>query len=383
MASKRSFGGIRKLPSGNYQAYYTGPDTSRHVAPMTFSAKVDAEGWLASERRRIEDDPAGWQPPKLRVEAALRRRQREAARTFGRYATEWLADRPLAPRTRHEYEALLRRHVLPTFGEVPLTDIDRAAIRDWYRGTSIGAPHQRKHAYDLLRAILNTAVDDELITQNPAKIRGASAVKRTGSTEPATLDQLAVIVDATPPQYRLMVMLATWCALRRGELAELRRSDIDVRNGVVKVRRAASFVPGKTIVKGPKTEAGSRDVAIPEHLMPLVREHLLQYTEPGPDGLLFPSPRGQVLRDATLGRWFYPARQAAGRPDLRFHDLRHTGAVYAAQAGATIAELMLRLGHTTPAAAMRYQHAAAERDHQIAQRMSAIALAHAASDTPT
>ena len=63
----------------------------------------------------------------------------------------------------------------------------------------------------------------------------------------------------------------------------------------------------------------------------------------------------------------------AGRPDLRFHDLRHTGAVLAAQTGATLAELMGRLGHSTPGAAMRYQHAAADRDKAIAEALSRLA----------
>ena len=112
----------------------------------------------------------------------------------------------------------------------------------------------------------------------------------------------------------------------------------------------------------------------------MVREHLLVHTQPGANGLLFPAQRGQHLRDAALGRWYYPAREAAGRPDLRFHDLRHTGAVLAAQSGATIAELMHRLGHTTPAAAMRYQHASAERDRQIAHRMSAMYREHAGGE---
>jgi integrase len=69
---------------------------------------------------------------------------------------------------------------------------------------------------------------------------------------------------------------------------------------------------------------------------------------------------------------YYPARQAAGRPDLRFHDLRHTGAVLAASTGATLAELMARLGHSTPSAAMKYQHAAADRDRVIADALSAL-----------
>jgi integrase len=290
------------------------------------------------------------------------------------FAEDWLEHRDLADRTRYGYRDLLDRYILPSFADTPLTKIDRSAVQVWHRQTAPGKPHRRKQAYDLFRAIMNTALDDELISVNPVRIRSAGSVKRTGKTEPATLEELRTLVAASPERYQLMVLLAAWCALRRGELAELRRSDVDAERGVLKIRRSVVFVPGRgPVVKGPKTAAGSRDVAIPPNLLPIVRKHLLEHTQPGAAGLLFPSPRGQALRDSTVGRWYYPAREAAGRPDLRFHDLRHTGAVYAAQVGATIAELMHRLGHTTPAAAMRYQHAAEERDRELARRMSAMA----------
>ncbi len=68
-------------------------------------------------------------------------------------------------------------------------------------------------------------------------------------------------------------------------------------------------------------------------------------------------------------------RRAAGRPDLRFHDLRHTGATMAAASGATLADLMHRLGHSTPQAAMIYQHATADRDAAIAAALSEFATA--------
>lgn len=91
----------------------------------------------------------------------------------------------------------------------------------------------------------------------------------------------------------------------------------------------------------------------------------------GRDALLFPAADGTShLAPSTLYRVFYPARKAAGRPDLRWHDLRHTGAVLAAQTGATLAELMGRLGHSTPQAALRYQHAAKGRDAEIARKLS-------------
>jgi len=78
------------------------------------------------------------------------------------------------------------------------------------------------------------------------------------------------------------------------------------------------------------------------------------------------------MHPRTFGKRFDAARAAAGRPDLHFHDLRHTGAVLAAQTGATLAELMARLGHSTPGAAMRYQHAAAGRDKAIAEALSRL-----------
>ena len=131
---------------------------------------------------------------------------------------------------------------------------------------------------------------------------------------------------------------------------------------------------GKVIVDTLKSDAGIRDVAIPPHLVPMLREHLSSGITDGRDGLLFPAADGvSTLASSTLYRNFYRAREAARRPDLRFHDLRHTGAVLAAQTGATVAELMGRLGHSTPQAALRYQHAAQGRDAQIAAALSRIA----------
>src|SRR5262249_41197181 len=132
-------------------------------------------------------------------------------------------------------------------------------------------------------------------------------------------------------------------------------------------------VTGSHLVKGPKSEAGKRDVAIPPHLMPVVTAHLAEHTGPGPKALLFPAAGGEHMAPSALYRVFYPARQAAGRPDLRFHDLRHTGATWLAQHGAALPELMARMGQSTPGAAMRYLHAASGRDQALASALSDFA----------
>jgi integrase len=211
-----------------------------------------------------------------------------------------------------------------------------------------------------------------MIVANPCRVRGGGQSKRVKRIKPASLAELETLVAAMPERYRLKALLASWCGLRFGELAELRRSDVNVKTGVVHVRRGMVRTTDGRQVKGPKSDAGRRDVTIPPHLLPAVKDHLKRHAQVGAQGLLFPAGHGGHLVPSTLYRVFYPARDA-GRPDLRFHDLRHTGATLAAATGATLAELMARLGHSTPGAAMRYQHASADRDRVIAEALSKLA----------
>lgn len=366
-ANHRGFGHLRKLPSKRWQASYAGPDGGRHKAPQTFHAKGDAEAFLALEHSLIS---AGtWTSPASRAQAA-----RDPQNTFGAYAERWLRNRDLKPRTGEHYRSLLDRQILPTLNDVAIKAVTPELVGNWYADLDKSRPTLRAHAYGLLRTILGSAVTDRRIEANPCHIRGAGAARRVHKTQPATLAELQALVTAMPERYRLMVLLASWCALRFGELVELRRQDIDLTKAVIRVRRGAVRAGGKVIVGTPKSDAGIRDVAIPPHLLPLIRGHLGASITGGREGLLFPAADGNsTLAPSTLYRTFYRAREAAGRPDLRFHDLRHTGAVLAASTGATLAELMARLGHSTPAAAMRYQHAAQGRDAQIAAALSALA----------
>jgi integrase len=382
MTKRRSFGQLRKLPSRRWQAFYTGPDTAIHNAPSTFDTKMDAEGWLVDERRIIAS--GGWAPPSQRALLASK------SPTLADYATPWLADRTLKPRTREHYQSLLDRQILPRLGDKPLRALTPVIIRSWHAELGIKTPTLRAHAYGLLRTILTTAVHDGLIPANPCHVRGGGSSKRVHKIKPLTLAELEVLVANMPKKQRLLVLLAAWCGLRFGELTELRRSDLDLKNGRIKIRRAVVHVNGRAIVGTPKSDAGIRDVAIPPHLLPVVKSHIAAHTDFGRDGLLFPASGGGHLMPSSLygraptktraGWGFYHARAAAKRPDLRFHDLRHTGAVLAAQTGATLAELMARLGHSTQGATLRYQHAAKDRDMEIARRLSAMVGSTPTSD---
>jgi integrase len=366
---RRSFGRIEQRGS-RCRAAYVGPDKVVYNAPGTFATRGQAEGWLATVQREI--DLGTWESPKVvEVQEAV---ETAKGTTFKEYATTWLAQRTLKPRTRDEYQRLLDDRVLPTFGSLPVAAITPFKVKEWHTAMGPGTPTRRAHAYALLRTILGEAVQDGLLPANPCHIRGAGKSKRVKMIKPATLAELEAITEAMPERYRLMVLLAAWCGLRFGELTELRRPDVDLANETLHIRRGVVRVDGEFVVGPPKSDAGIRDVAIPPHLVPVVRKHLADNITGGRNGLLFPAADGvSHMAPSTLQTVWYPARAAAGRPDLRFHDLRHTGAVLAASTGATLAELMARLGHSTVDAAMRYQHASKDRDKVIAAALSALA----------
>lgn len=178
-----------------------------------------------------------------------------------------------ASRTRSHYRALLDNQ-LKTWNDVPVKDIRPEAVRDWHAALSKGTPTTRAHAYGLLRAILATAVSDSLLPVNPCHIRGAGTSKRVKRIRPATLEEIEALVTAMPERLKVMTLLAAWCGLRFGELVELRRKDVDLRAGKIRVRRGAVRADGAVIIDTPKSDAGVRDVAIPPHLVPAVTSHL-------------------------------------------------------------------------------------------------------------
>lgn len=187
MTLRRGFGSIRKLPSGRFQAHYTGPDTARHNAPHTFETRMDAEGWLYDQRGKVAGDD--WEPPAIR--------KRERAATFSDYATAWLEMREVKPTTRQLYESLLRVHVTPTFGDMALAAITPLLVKQWYSKLDTG-PMAKANAYGLLRTILGDAVDKDVISKNPARIKGAGAKRRHRELRVLTIDEFERIVTAVP-----------------------------------------------------------------------------------------------------------------------------------------------------------------------------------------
>jgi integrase len=253
-------------------------------------------------------------------------------------------------RTIEVYRSLLRRHIVPGLGDVMVNGLTAERVRAWrHRLLRAGASATTTAKADrLLRAVMATAMDDELVRRNPCRIKGAS-VEPTPERPVATMEGVWRLVDRMPDQFRALVLLATFASLRWGEVTALRRRHLDLGRRVVRV------------------------VALPPKIIPELARHVAAYAEPGADGLVFVTEKGRPLRRSNFDKsvpW-HKVVADVGLPGLRFHDLRHTGNTLAAPYAST-RELMARMGHSSTRAALIYQHATADRDRAIADALDAL-----------
>lgn len=362
--------------------------TSAGEARYDVSWRVDGREVSRTFRRRSDADAFVRQlySEELRGVVVDPRNGRESLED---YAKRWLSTRlvrgrPLAGMTLTRYRSLLRHHLTP-LTRSELRHITPDAVGTWHSAlvSTAGADTAAK-AYRLLRAILNSATDEDLIARNPCRIKGAGQER---PDERPMLDTSTVLrlADAIDHRYRALILLAGFGGLRTGECLGLERRDIDVLHGRVEVKRQAQELPTRgRMVSRPKSEAGRRPVALPEMVTDALVVHMAAYTGAAPDAVVFLGPGGEPLRRATLSAAWRRATAAAGLgAGVHVHDLRHHGATLMARMpGVTTAELMARLGHSSPRAALIYQHATEDRDRAIAGFLDDQARA-AAARAPT
>jgi integrase len=356
---RRRFGRVRQLASGRWQARYSGPDGQLRTAPTTFGRRGEAERFLSEAETDIARgdwfDPLAGRMP------------------LGQYGLRWIEERDLSVRTAELYRGLLKNHITPEIGQLTLADLAPPTIRRWRRllrdhGVSEGVIAK---AYRLLHAVLSTAVEDGSIRANPCNIKGAS--QHNADERPvATLEQVFALAVAIQSRYRLVVLLATFTSLRYGEIMGLRRRDFALRDRKVKIDRAHIQPDTGPMFDGePKANSG-RTVSLPAFLVPEVEAHLAEFVEPEPDAYIFLGPKGARPARSNFHTIWNKARHQAGVPHLHLHDLRHTGNTLAAETGATLRELMDRMGHRSTRAALIYLHARDQRDRAIADGLDTI-----------
>ncbi len=371
---RKGFGTVERLPSGRYRVRWRDPDGERVTATQTFARVADARGYLAT------------------VEADILRRTYRAPKrvdeSLSTYGWRWVTTRSgLKESTRHQYGIDFRLHIEPSLGDRLLDRIEPDTVRRWHATLGADLRAQRlssgtdgtatvARAYRLLRAILQTAVDDELLLRNPCRLAGAGD-SRSVERPVLGIPEIAALAEAVPEHYRAFVVLAGFSGLRAGELAALRLGDLELRRGAATVRVSRRFyrVAGRLTVDTPKSERGARIIPLPAFVATELRRHLKEFRpDAGRDDLVFTTASGRDVLDG-YGQVVRRALDRIGRPDARAHDLRHSAMTSAAEHGATLATLMHMAGHSTPAAAQRYQHATLEHSRRVATAIDASAAA--------
>lgn len=287
---------------------------------------------------------------------------------FGDFSTRWLEQRDLRPRTRDTYASQLV-HITAEFESVELRKITPAMVRAWHGRLSQSGRHPNTVAkiYRLFRTMMDTAVDDGLIRTNPVHIKGAASERSTERPE-LGWDDVQRIAEVIEPRFHALVWLGASSGLRFGELTGLTRRHLDLASRTVRVDQALSFIRGKGPTLGsPKSAAAHRTVTIPQRVADAVSEHLDLFVDEDPDALIFTSVKASPLLNRYFAPYWKRALKAAELAETtRFHDLRHLAGTSAATAGASLREVMARMGHASADASLRYLKAPERRDGEIA-----------------
>jgi integrase len=324
-------GSIRKRPSGAWRARYRDPAGREHA--RHFRRRIDAERWLAAvETAKHRGE---WIDPAL------------ARITVGDWSTRWLQGQSqLKPLTRERYRNILRVQILPEWEKHRLCTITHADVVAWVAkltadGYAAATVRQIHRVFSLM---LDLAVRDGRLPRNPAT---GVRLPRAEKGEPVFLTHTQVEQLARGcPGYELFVRVLAYTGMRWGEATAVRVRRVDLMRRRIEVVHTAIELNGEMTYGSPKTHQ-RRSVPIPRSLVDELARHV---AGKDPEGLVFTTLRGEVMRNHNFrSRVFKPAAEAIGVPGLTPHDLRHTAASLAVQAGANVKAVQRMLGHASAA----------------------------------
>jgi len=281
--------------------------------------------------------------------------------TFARWVDEWRGTTvDLRSSTRARYERDLRLHILPRFGQAQLAQIRPRHVRVWLAemsasGIPVSAIRRRFSAF---RKIMGDAVAMETIAGSPCRGVTPPAEERL-DIRVLSAAEVAELAAAMPKWCATWVWVAAFTGLRWSEMIGLRRCDIDLLRRASTVRRQIIEVGSRFEGFGElKKNAAKRTIDLPAFLCEMLETQLEDRAQPGLEGLVFVNTRGNPphLSSFTSQTW-RTARDKVGRPDLRWHDLRHTAVALAIANGAHPKAIQERMGHASITITLdRYGH---------------------------
>lgn len=301
--------------------------------------------------------------------------------TLGEYLLWWLEQhgkaKKLALKTLESYEYLIKKHLIPELGTIPLAKLQPIHIHNFIiKENEIVSSRTTAYALTILRQAMKHAMKKwKLISSNPAECIDIPKYKHV-KYKVLSADEVQILLNNAEnhPDYKL-IYTALYTGMRRGELLALRWEDIDFDNKIIRVERATQRIVGKGyITKEPKTEAGKRIIDIPKSLLLLLKQMSQD------NDLVFCLQDGRQLDPSNLSRRFHRLAVKCNFPDVRFHDLRHTHASLLLANGEQLHVVQQRLGHEKPSTtADIYGHVIPGQQQAAAKRFDSLLAGRTAS----
>jgi integrase len=295
---------------------------------------------------------------------------------------QWEAAGDITARTAQRYHQLVENQIVPHLGATTIQKLSRLDIEAWHtalRGTGL-APRTIGHAHRVLAKALGDAESDNIIVRNVCKLRKAPKVPETEQV--IVKDIPALLIKIAGARLYPMAILGLFAGMRLGEVLAVRDGRLDLDRGVVSVREALEETQANGIVfKAPKSDAGRRDITLPDIAIEALRDHRRQLLERRmklgagklpEDALLFANIEGLPLRPSTVSSDWGTLAARIGMPEITFHGLRHTHASQLISASVDIVTISKRLGHAKPSVTLAiYAHMFTTDDRKAAAAINA------------
>ena len=373
MAKKRANGegNIRKRKDGRWEGRYTAghdPVTGKNVLGKTQAEVKEKLARALAEAGQVDFTKAGQY-------------------TVGTWMDTWfenVARIKVRPSSHQTYKGYIDNHIKPNIGKIPLEKLTTMDLQKFYRKLLTKGRVERveskeqpkglsaktiRNINQVISSAMDLAVAQKIILTNPSNACELPKVEhKEMQTIPA--EQLQAFLDearATGVYEMYYIELAT--GLRRGELLGLKWTDIDWKNGVIKVRRQVARVDGQIVEAPLKTKNSYRAVSISPQAIEVLREQKRKTN----DQYVFPSPNGGPISPDSVNNMLKRVLERAGIPTIRFHDLRHTFATIALQNGVDIKTVSGMLGHFSAGFTLdTYAHVTTSAQKEAAETMGNV-----------
>lgn len=348
---------VKQRPDGRWRARYR--DEAGHEHARHFARRIDGQRWLDEVTAAVVTgqyvDP------------------RAGRETVQQYAERWRKVQDHRPGTAALYERVLRLHVYPVLGDLPLRAVRHSHVRAFVSGLSrTMQPNTARQVHAVTRTIFRSAVADKLIPSTPFEKIPLPKVQRREVRPPAP-GEVHHLVDQAPERLRALVLLAALSGLRSGEMLGLTVDRIDFLRRDLRVDRQLVYVSGRPPFFGPpKTPESYRTVPVPKLVTDALAAHLAAFPA-GPDRLVFQADKGgPILRTTLNGRWRQTVKRAGLGDGVHLHHLRHAYASWLNAAGVPFTTVMELLGHAPQGVTWStYTHRVDGWDRQVREALEA------------